>query len=372
MRQKAEFQLFKRPSLNGKTTWYYYTYDTTGTRVRRSTGQSTKTAALAYVHSRLKNGELGLSKSENFGRWSESWWIWDECKYIQSQRGRISRSHADVQRSYLVKHIVPYFGKYLLENITPGLIENWIAKLQTTCLAASSINHCLTTLKVMLNEAERLELIARNPARTVRKLPEVRPNKGILTVEEASQLFSPDNYEPYWHGNNIHYAINLVAASTGLRMGEIQGLEVSNVQKGYLQVEQSWTRKYGLVGDRNTKKHRRVVPIPQKTEHCIREMSDLQKEGFIFTLNGTSPLDNRSISSFYYATLGRMGIDRRERNITFHSWRHWFNTVMRARYISDAKLRQITGHRTEEMTERYTSFDLTHYQDVVDVQESIF
>lgn len=64
--------------------------------------------------------------------------------------------------------------------------------------------------------------------------------------------------------------------------------------------------------------------------------------------------------------------DSRKRNIRFHSWRYWFNTAMRSHAIPDAKLRELTGHQGAEMTERYTSFDLSHYQDVRSIQESLF
>jgi integrase len=40
--------------------------------------------------------------------------------------------------------------------------------------------------------------------------------------------------------------INLLAASTGMRMGEIQALQVGNIFDNHVHVEYSWARKYGL------------------------------------------------------------------------------------------------------------------------------
>ena len=68
--------------------------------------------------------------------------------------------------------------------------------------------------------------------------------------------------------------------------------------------------------------------------------------------------------------LKKIGIspsERKEWNITFHSWRHFFNTLLRGK-IHDAKLRALTGHRTLEMTEHYTKFRLEDFTDVVKVQ----
>jgi integrase len=46
--------------------------------------------------------------------------------------------------------------------------------------------------------------------------------------------------------------------------------------------------------------------------------------------------------------------DRRRRKLTFHSWRHWYNTMTRGK-VSDYLLRRITRHKSAEMTERYTA-----------------
>ena len=46
---------------------------------------------------------------------------------------------------------------------------------------------------------------------------------------------------------------------------------------------------------------------------------------------------------------------RRRRKLTFHAWRYWYNSMMRARSnLPDYALRQLTRHKAEEMTERYT------------------
>ena len=49
------------------------------------------------------------------------------------------------------------------------------------------------------------------------------------------------------------------------------------------------------------------------------------------------PLDHKTIYDALYKALERVGIPeagRRERNITFHSWRHFLNTRMRGRSLT--------------------------------------
>lgn len=157
--------------------------------------------------------------------------------------------HADIQRSYLKNHIMPYFGNMRLSNIKPGDVEDWIGHMLKRGKSASLINHCL---------------------RTVKRLPETKKQQALLTLVEVERLFDESNFDQFWHGNMIHYTLYLVAASTGRRMAEIQALQDGNIYPGYIRVTQSWTCKYGLVHDSRTKRHVRDVPIPKKTEVYVQ------------------------------------------------------------------------------------------------------
>ncbi len=70
----------------------------------------------------------------------------------------------------------------------------------------------------------------------------------------------------------------------------------------------------------------------------------------------------------------KMGInedERKVRNITFHSWRHFFNSTMRSHNIADSKVQKITGHKTDAMTEHYTHFNIDDFKEVRNLQENI-
>jgi integrase len=78
-------------------------------------------------------------------------------------------------------------------------------------------------------------------------------HKGILTIDEVRRLFSIPwkSDAAYCHPVKDEfkgYVGNLLASSTGLRMGEIQALVLSDIhlEDGYIYVRRSWDRKYGL------------------------------------------------------------------------------------------------------------------------------
>ena len=87
-----------------------------------------------------------------------------------------------------------------------------------------------------------------------------------------------------------------------------------------------------------------------------------------------TPVYYKAISESLYAALDHLGIkadQRKERKLTFHSWRHFFNTNMRM-LIPDSQLRLLTGHQTEEMTDHYTQLSPEHFSNVKEKLEEAF
>jgi len=369
---------------NGKVVYYYRFYDEEGNRTSgKSTGQTSKASARKYVNDLIKNGMLTTRKDITFGEYAKNWWVWDSCEYLKRQRSKgkqISQSYADISRGYLTRHILPYFKQKKLLSITARDIENWLMKLyddEEKALSPSTINHCLTTLKIMLKEAHRLGYIPKNPAESVSQFSEKPKQKNILTPEEISSLFDEQNFKKIWNNDLKHYTINLLAASTGMRMGEIQALTVEAVHEDHIEISHAWERKYGAKEPKW--KSYRAVPIPSKTYQKLQEVIQNNEyaspEDLVFYGNDKNkPIYHKTILQKLYKALEQIGIPREEqkrRNITFHSWRHFFNTVMRDK-ISDYKLQQLTGHKNQEMTDHYTQFNISDYQDVRQLQDSIF
>lgn len=76
-----------------------------------------------------------------------------------------------------------------------------------------------------------------------------------------------------------------------------------------------------------------------------------------------------------YRALGAIRIgegDRRQRRITFHSHRHFLNTLLRSNGVAGSKVRQITGHRSPQMSAGYTHYRAEDFREVVTVKERLF
>ena len=132
-----------------------------------------------------------------------------------------------------------------------------------------------------------------------------------------------------------------------MRMGEIQALSISNIHERYVSEKYSWSPKYGLVPPKGNSV--RDNPIPYKTVKYLNKLMDITPykgpDDLIFWgADRFIPIRNEIILNNLYSALEGIGISkeaRKERNITFHSWRHFYNTVMRGK-VPDSKLSENT------------------------------
>jgi len=285
-RLKEPFTLYSRKTNDGRNVWYYRTYDEYGIRTHGySTAQTNKTAARMYCMRLYKEGKLIPDSNITFDVYTENWWIWDKCSYIKAKLARspenkpsISKTYADDTRSRLVIHILPYFGKLKLSHIKSHTIEKWMIDLKKE-LSAKTVNHCLSALRVMLNEAHRKGLIQKNPITSIKPFINDSKVRGILSLEEARTLFNSDNMINSWI-NEVYYGMNFLAAATGMRLGEIRGLLTKHFHDTYIHVCHS----FGSNGLGHTKtRDTRDIPVPTTVSEVLQDVRS--QSGYLSVLS---------------------------------------------------------------------------------------
>ena len=94
-------------------------------------------------------------------------------------------------------------------------------------------------------------------------------------------------------------------------------------------------------------------------------------DAFIFqSEDKTKPMNPELLRDSLYEMLEKMGVDRKGRNIAFHSWRHFFNSMLINKNIPMLKVQSLTGHTTDAMSKLYYHPDA--YKDVLELQNNIF
>jgi integrase len=238
-------------------------------------------------------------------------------------------------------------------------------------LKPSSINLAYRTLRLMLGEAVHRKLIKTNPTYEVKELKIEETDRKILTLEEIRKLF-PAQWNTVWDSWTA-YKANRLAACTGMRIGELRGLRGEYIFDDYILVAGQYTRR-GYKPETKTKKNRNI-PINPAVKRELDELIALNGDGYIFSDDGgVTPIRSEMIERQLNKALERTGIDdatRKKRNLTFHAWRHFFNTFLRMANIADSKVQSVTGHKSLKMTEHYTHFDTRQFAEVREVQTTL-
>ena len=379
MRCRQNFSLYKRQvPVKGKMKiiYYYHCYDSNGKRLGFSTGKTKKSEAKKYCETLYKEDKLipDIHNRILFKNYSKDWFIYEKCEYVNNRikRGeRYTLAWCQINRSRLERYLLPYFANKVLTKITRVDVEDWFLGLKK--LSVTSKNQLLRLLRVMLKEAVTRGIISHNPAEDVRPLPGKSKARGVLTGEEVKTLFAKENISQFWKGNMMYYTANLLAFCTGMRQGEIAALTGEDVFPGYLTVRHSWSKIDGL---KTTKaKKERLVPISDFLYQDLKSLCRPQKSAFIFSkTGGRRPVTGQRLKDALYFALTKMGIDkkeRKERNIVFHSSRHFANSQFIGAGISSVKTQQVIGHASDAMTENYLHLHLEQFQDIISVQQKI-
>ena len=238
----------------------------------------------------------------------------------------------------------------LLHQVKPDLLESFLNYMTDKGkVGTKRINDILQAIKVALSEAYRLGKIDSNPGAKVRKLQSNSAERKIFSKKEAKEFLG-------FAADPRQYAINLVAATAGLRLGECRGLLHEDIKDGYIDIRHNWQDgegikepKWGSAGQ---------VPIPPKTQKVLKELiaANPYQNNFVFWGSDPDvPIAKRAVSDYFNNIVEvKMEIkDRSARGLTFHAWRHYYTSGLRGK-ISDHALRSFTRHSNEDMTERYT------------------
>jgi len=188
------------------------------------------------------------------------------------------------------------------------------------------------------------------------------------------QSFDSSRMSELWE-SRVYYLGNLLAACTGMRMSEVMGTQLKDLKGGYIAVTKQYIYKQGFTPTKT--KESREIPLPETLETMLKELSTGDPEDMLFCLgkDKTKPVTHWSMGKSLDRALRKLGIDektRKEKGFSFHSRRHYFNTVMRSNNIADSKLQKLTGHKSSKMTDNYTHFRHTDFEDVGMIQTKIF
>lgn len=375
-RIRAPWGLFRRPYVLGdgtKTTvWWYYIYDESGTRHRISTGKISKAAALGEVTRRLREGTAIPAKPT--GRTVEEYArkIWDwKGEHIRGRllRGDLTEGHVKASLGKLKNYIFPTLGAIPIEDVTVLDIEK-IMMDQAETLSSSSINAIYMAAKTVWDEAFRTGLVSDDLFAKVRPMAIRNQRREVLTIDQAKALL-----DRRWWYSDVAWLINLVAATSGARKGELSALMVKDFHGDRLWIGAT-VRAFAGVQDttKTGESGKRFAAIPSITTNALKSyLEGRAPTEFIFR-NGEENLPPSAILPI--RSLGSALAKFNAKNdplpaVVFHSWRHLVASILSASCGRDAVSLQL-GHAVAGVRGVYVHQTEAHIQECLRALESAF
>ncbi len=261
----------------------------------------------------------------------------------------VRESTAKDYRTNLRLHLEPRFGRVKIRAITPEMVEYWRMWMLEHGIGRRTINKCHTLLGAMLRYAERHNWAARNVAAAVPKLREGREHDGDEPLED--NVLTPDEVRVLLkHADEPWRVLLHMAIATGLRQGELLGLQWCDIDWNSQQVHVRQQFSKGRFSELKTRRSRRRVPL---TDDLIAELKCWRlacpkgERDLVFPHISGGPLDHGILlRSGFYPALRRAKL----RRIRFHDLRHTFASLLIAANVHPKRMQALMGHSTIRTT----------------------
>ncbi|MFZ4618010.1 MAG: tyrosine-type recombinase/integrase [Rectinemataceae bacterium] len=303
--------------------------------------------------------------SELTAAFFKRFWDYEKSPYVREKLAHgqtISKGHCKHSLARISTHWLPVFGARRLGELTRADLKAFATSLGSPekALAAATRNRVLVAGTTALRWAFENDLIPADPTVGVATFTGTALARGILDPDEACALFALP-----WRDDRARLA-SLIAATTGLRSGEIRALALADVGEVVLEVRHAWSGTDGLKTPKNGEGRR--VPLLPSLRDELRTLAAASPHGpggFIFYgPSKDAPMGESVLLDGLRGALEALGVDWQARNINFHSWRHFYASRM-SDHIDSRKLMRATGHKTASVFEAYAAHGLS--SDLVEV-----
>ncbi|MCF6409013.1 tyrosine-type recombinase/integrase [Pseudalkalibacillus salsuginis] len=347
----------------GQESWrliYSLGYDQHGKRIKRTKTVKCKTKSeakkeLAKFITEVEAGEYIAPEKMKFAAFIIEW----EKKYAEKH---LSPATITSYRTHLKNRIIPYFGHKNLSQIKPIDIVNFLEHLQeegqrqdgkSGVLSSSSVEYNHRILRNIFSRAVEWQLIKKSPVETVKKPKRIQKETSVFSQKEATEVFTHLRKEkPMWR------IMVILALTTGMRRGELLGLEWKNVdlEKGTIQIKQTltYTNKQHIVKEPKTKNSIRMVSLPASLIEALKTYKhftnkERMKAGdhweggnyyFLFSSWHGKPLHPSSVTTWWKRFINKNNL----RYIRFHDLRHTSATLLINQGVHAKTISSRLGH----------------------------
>lgn len=288
---------------------------------------------------------VDLKNHDTFGEFTQMW-------YNATKKGQIAPSSEVITKSRINNHLMPILAGMKLKKITPMNCQQVFTEMADNGMAEGTIRCIYQLLNEILDSAVDNGLIARNPAKSksVRRGGRKTEKRIALTPAQVQTMF--ENIEKSsmtYRTKALAHDLAVVALGTGLRIGELLGLQWDCVDLESCEVEVrrnlvSVNGEYSLNDHTKTSSGIRTVPF-----------SDDVKEAFLRLLadkNGDFVFHNKKGGHILFQTSYRWFVGKAGEGVqcSHHTFRHtcitnWFDVGLDVKEVQ-----YLAGHADPTIT----------------------
>lgn len=307
-------------------------------------------------------------------------WDYEKSPYVKEKKmvgQSIHKRYCTTNLCRCKRYIFDYFEGRTIGSVTKEdiktILENMISKPQklkgqTIFLSAETVNQTIRAVAIPLRWAYRNNMISKDCTQGIMFCKTVHQKRKLLTQEQIKLIFSAR-----WKHDDYKLA-NLISLCTGMRMGEIQALQLRDIQNDTIFVRHSWARMEGLKSTKNGED--RIVKVPPFLVPLLKQQIDKNpfntQDSYLFFSDDIShPCNARHWTEELQTMIRKMGIPN-SRSYTFHAWRHYFSTTM-ADHTSSRKVQLLTGHKSDSIFLQYSNHQILETLDQLqELQTELF
>ncbi len=286
--------------------------------------------------------EKKRESKETLGQIRDRYVEW--CKGIKQKTVDDKEDHLD--------NILEFLGvDTLIGKVTKADVERFhahlgslIAQHKKTPLAIATINRRMACLKHFFHKAEEWGLIVENPARCTKLHKENNRRLRFLTIEECKILLS------CCPSLTLKQIVEL-ALNTGMRKGELLGLEWENInlRRGFLEILDQKNGEYD------------TIPLNERALEILRSIPRRLDSKFVFP--GKKPgKPFKDLKRQFETAVKKANLN----DVTFHTLRHTAASYLVMEGIDLTTVKEILRHKSISMTLRYAHLSPKHKQSAVE------
>lgn len=311
-------------------------------------------AVLAQLIAKYNTGEHVQTSRVTFGDYLRQTWLPSRT---------VAAKTLERQTEIVEKHLIPALGAHLIQKLTPTHIDQYYRAAREgrapgregKPLGEQTLLHHHRVIFAALKHAANKLVVVRNIAMNV-DVP--RPNRSkapALDEEQTARIIIAAESSPW-------YVPILVAATTGLRRGEVLGLRWRDVDldAARLQVEQAVQEVAKKVSTKTPKtdESRRTIELPAITVDALRRHRAAQAEqrlalglprddgALMFSTLDGAPLKPSTMTKAFEHIVAKAGVQR----ISLKSLRHGHASQLLKQGVGVKVVQERLGHSSAKTT----------------------